>query len=585
MRGAILGTLGILSVSVVACSGTGQLNLSAPPAAPARGAGGLVLALQVPTNCAIDPTNHIIAIDKRGDYRPVSVDCGNGRVLHQIRPHHLDEDGCRPISFVNQKITDDQIANYSALQCQIQKIVGLLTHPPNGKRQHLVIFIHGGLVTQEVSLDRALSDIPLMIADHDAFKPVPDLQSGGPSETLMKADEIFPLFLNWPSGFIDTYGDSVTEYEQGTYNNGPVRHLETPLYLGNDLAEVVVRAPLDLVKSVHRFVSTEHTLPTEDQGCALDDHYGCNQIGSFERPLNQAVIYAATTPARLVTVPILDVATRAWNDMIARTRFGVEKYVDPAEYQKLFLSQQSDAINTDLRKQQEILTRGAFYLFFDAFEKATSGRSLNSACTDGAPRITVIGHSMGAMVLNELMREFPRLPYENIVDMAAASSIRDFESMTEPVLARPTCDDLRFYNLTLHQEWDAREIELDGAAPMGSLLEWIDDIFETPLTPIGRTLGKWENVIYAENEFDSRVAGRMFFHRFGLSAPDPIMHGDFAQISQSPYAGCPAIPYWEPQFWADVRTLTGDACSPTKTLVHIDEERSRQPVPEPALTQ
>jgi hypothetical protein len=72
----------------------------------------------------------------------------------------------------------------------------------------------------------------------------------------------------------------------------------------------------------------------------------------------------------------------------------------------------------------------------------------------------------------------------------------------EPVLRRPPCPDLRFYDLTLHQDWDAREIEVEGAAPMGSLLEWIDDIFETPLTPIDRTLGKWENVVCAENEFD-----------------------------------------------------------------------------------
>ena len=58
------------------------------------------------------------------------------------------------------------------------------------------------------------------------------------------------------------------------------------------------------------------------------------------------------------------------------------------------------------------------------------------------------------------------------------------------------CPDLRFYDLTLHQEWDAREIEVEGAAPMGSLLEWIDDIFETPVTPIDRTLGKWLSLIH-----------------------------------------------------------------------------------------
>ena len=272
--------------------------------------------------------------------------------------------------------------------------------------------------------------------------------------------------------------------------------------------------------------------------------------------------------------------------MVARTRFGIEKYVDPQQYQRVFLEGQAADGPTEtqqLKEQREILTRGAFYLFFDRLKERLYGGARGSGCDDKTTRITLIGHSMGAMVTNELLREFPQLPYENIVFMAAANSIRDFKAMTEPVLRRPPCPDLRFYNLTLHQEWDAREIELEGAAPIGSLLEWIDDIFETPVTPTDRTLGKWENIVYAENEFDSGAAGRMFFHRFGLAAPDPVMHGQFAQLSNS-HTTCQSIPYWRPQFWADVREIREGKCRVTKTLVRINTRPPKRLLPLPGLS-
>src|SRR6516225_5133917 len=117
----------------------------------------------------------------------------------------------------------------------------------------------------------------------------------------------------------------------------------------------------------------------------------------------------------------------------------------------------------------------------------------------------------GRLVTDEMMINFPDLPYQNVVFMAAAGRIRDFKQTTEPVLRTHRCKDLRFYNLSLHPEAEARDLEVSGAAPIGSLLEWIDDIFETPVTPIDRTLGKWQNVVYAENEFDPIAARRMFF--------------------------------------------------------------------------
>ena len=569
----------ILALECVAgCSTTGQLTLSTSEMPQ------LVLSRSSADCMADPPTNHMLAIDSRGNYRPIFAPCGGGTMVHQVRPDHLAEDGCQPVILSNPRIDPKMINDFSALRCQINRIIDALDKPVNGRPQHLVIFIHGGLVDQKEALNYALGDIPKMISDTAALEDFSGNPEGsGPHDILMKGSRLFPLFLNWPAGFLETYGDAITNYEQGIYD-GTEREVEAPIYLGNDVAEVGARAPLDLLKSVHRYAGSEHELAYPDQGCMTNGHYGCNQIGIWQRALLDGSLYALSSPLRLVSVPMLDVATRAWKNMIARTRFGVDKYVDPQQYQRILQDKPAADATGDARQsaaESEILTKGAFYLLFEGFKERLYAEPNKPSCDAGAPRITLIGHSMGTMVANELLHEFPQLPYENIVYMAAATSVRDFTTMAEPVLRRPPCPDLRFYNLTLHQEWDARELELHGfVAPEGSLLEWIDDIFETPVTPADRTLGKWQNVVYAENEFDAEASGRMFFHRFGLGAPDPLMHGEFTQVATSTHSGCPAIPYWEPQFWAEVRVLEGHTCHAVSWLVQIDQGVPMRPFAE-----
>ena len=78
---------------------------------------------------------------------------------------------------------------------------------------------------------------------------------------------------------------------------------------------------------------------------------------------------------------------------------------------------------------------------------------------------------MGAIIANEIVRVFPKLPYKNIVYMGAASSIRDFRMSVEPVLQSDSHPNLRFYNLSLHPYAEVYEINRGGLSPLGSLLE------------------------------------------------------------------------------------------------------------------
>ena len=536
--------------------------------------------LRLPGYTVVD---HVLAIDGRGFYRPVKVECDNGQPHRQFRQADVSSPGqhdgllpCPENICSNPAINIRQVREHIALMAQIDRIIDQLDHPVNGVPQHLVIFIHGGLVSQEESLARAIKDAPDMINDRRAFDPLGS-NGGGNGPILMKGSKIFPLFLNWPSGPLDTYGDSVLDYEQGKYSTDRHRHLEAPIYVATDAADIFAHAPLDLVKSIHRFFGAHHLFTNVETSCQIDPHFGCDDMGKgLERPLLDTVVYGGTFPLRGLTVPMLDVGTRAWKNMVARTRFGVEKYVRPNDYENVFLTLHPDVTKNqraDFQKQKEIMTQGVFYhLFARLREKFYAGGHL---CDGTQPRITLIGHSMGTMVANELLHAFPDLPYENIVFMAAAANIRDFQSMTEPVLRHPACpQDLRFYNLSLHQDADRDSLEYRGALPRGSLLEWIDDIFETPVTSIDRTMGKWENVLFAQYGFAPDARRRMFFHRFGLVAPDPIMHGDFAgqprEISDPGARKCETWRYWQPQYWAGIRVLTDTDCATVRWMTDIE---------------
>lgn len=57
--------------------------------------------------------------------------------------------------------------------------------------------------------------------------------------------------------------------------------------------------------------------------------------------------------------------------------------------------------------------------------------------------------------------------------------------------------DLRFYNLSLHQDAEADEVGYFRTVSKGSLLEWVDRMSTTPATFGERTVGTWINAVIA----------------------------------------------------------------------------------------
>jgi hypothetical protein len=160
--------------------------------------------------------------------------------------------------------------------------------------------------------------------------------------------------------------------------------------------------------------------------------------------------------------------------------------------------------------------------------------------------VTIIGHSMGAIATAEVARRRDSLPIDNIVFMASAASLREFEVGVMPYLQHH--DSTQFYNLTLHPLAELRESHLLRLAPYGSLLEWIDSYYSRPENDFDRMMGTYNNVVQASFMFPTEIRGRIHVKGFGYRdgtgcGPQnnlPFQHGQFNALS---------VPFWRPEFW------------------------------------
>ena len=207
--------------------------------------------------------------------------------------------------------------------------------------------------------------------------------------------------------------------------------------------------------------------------------------------------YILKTPVQGATTVFLSkVGASAWHNMVRRTRlaFSDERNSCP------------DHVRITREDEPLFCNDGGFSQFFRALTSVVSENDPNDnrlayITTQGSDgknlkipvTIEFYGHSMGAIVGDEAVVRYSTLPWSKIVYMAAANSIRDFKTTVrqfDSVLPdqRPT-----FHILTLHPLAEATEREMYGLVPQGSLLEWIDEMFNEPKTADDRTLGKWKN--------------------------------------------------------------------------------------------
>src|SRR2546422_3164972 len=323
---------------------------------------------------------------------------------------------------LHTSVINYDVIPWSQFEDHMEELLGesLVHTSQKEKTRKIFIFIHGGLNTQVETVERAAK-----------------------LQQKVKDKDYFPIFVNWQSSLVTSYKDHLLHIRQGEYwgdtsLGGLMGWITAPFYLLGDVARGIANLPIDVGLMVRSDVSTDplyrdtKVVGAQSIGRRLFCDYdaaGHNQehgnepkcdpakrslnhipiwIGRDDRTHSEMTVsggkYLITFPTKLAISPLLDAAgTSSWDSMLrARSMlFRMEN-----EYGK-------DGLLDPKRK-------GVMLALMEKMEALAKEKSLDLD-------ITVVGHSMGAIVMNELIRRFPHLPFNHIIYMAAATSIRDYE--------------------------------------------------------------------------------------------------------------------------------------------------------------
>jgi len=521
----------------------------------------------------VDPTGNVICI---GDWNGSSDKCHSK--FWQYQPYSKSEPG-----------------NYNS---HIERVIeGLGTYKTKTKEKpkHLLIHVHGGLNFQVGTVERA--------AELHG-----DILEGG----------AYPIFINWQSSWIPSYRYHLTHIRQGEdWNQGTWSsvgaYLTAPFYFAADLARATIRLPTATFLQIRNDIETmprlswfhsadlllaQQTVFEElcsrkkygdsDVADALKEYsrildkssVGCEKVeGTSQHDFGRlwlgvdettrweyfegSIKYILTLPTKLVSAPIIDaLGTSSWNVMLRSASQLFHYDSRQLSHTGLHLSQngthdfsQTGALSAFLEKLKEKICNG------DKLPPHVIEIPGKECVNEEGWEITLVGHSMGAIIVNHIIREFGDLPIKNVVYMAAASTIQDYQDTIFPYLTKRNvsipssnsanlsntyqksekkkpeqCSDDRrkgvcVYHLMLHEAAESGEWFSDilDPFPRGSLLIWLDNFLTHPLSREDRRLGRFTNFIMAAHHTPQALRPYINIVKFGVGEGvlSPQKHGEF----------------------------------------------------------
>lgn len=381
-------------------------------------------------------------------------------------------------------------------------------------RTNILLYFFGGMNSVESSSKRAA-----VLAD-----------------AIMQSSDYYPVCVVWASSLFNSYFDHLFWIRRGARDPvmGPAL---APFYLLADIGRAFTRLPITLAYHGYHVADdiVFEPLDDEEENAADDAEIAAQHIRAASGTDNSSrslrvlrrVVYTLGFPFRVITVPLIDACGKnAWDVMVARTRTTMR------------VSYTLDVPDDRTLDVNFAPPDGALALLASALLSFTSN--------DSRYAYTLIGHSLGTLLANELVRTFPELPCRNIVHMGSAASLRDTALNLAPYLQRhPNCT---FYNLCLHEHADQNEYMWLMFLPRGSILEWIDSFLSDPLALDDLTIGKWNNALRTLPTIKGPLRHQVVIKAFGINDPvfnrlngsSPEKHTDFSN---------PALRFWEPSFW------------------------------------
>jgi pimeloyl-ACP methyl ester carboxylesterase len=495
----------------------------------------LLAALLASASAAPDKTSyynlHIIAVDRDGSALWPGVELSKGG--YKAKPRRMDgellEGEIKYDSNGLPRFRTDYYVYVSNILEEIRRV----------RPKRIVFYIHGGMnfITGAIAKGAQLAD---------------DMRD--------REDEEYRISICWSSNLFSTYGEHLTGNVEGL-SRPLVGLLTSPLTLLSDVGGAIADTPRTLVRLLSNDLHAAYPISFQRDRRAFAretelevkrelgmEHAIDVSLGADERTNRpgaramDAAAWIATQPAKIATAPIIDqFGSGAWQMMERRTRTMFERetsittrffraHKDLAEANRIQLVDgRPTRVHPLTRKQLEFNERasyagrlGAVRLFFEMAEQFLV--SLPKA-TRNRTEVILIGHSMGAIVSNEILARFINIDFDKIVFFAAACSVNDFARVGVPYLRQhPRA---MFYNVCLHPSAERAEAQPGRVmladpiylplevAPRGSLLVWIDSFLAHPESENDRTLGRWENAVLVADAIPMNILNRMTLKALG----------------------------------------------------------------------
>lgn len=462
----------------------------------------LVLSLMA-TGCAKDYTEtlddldtqeklwikrHVININKDGEYRPLFTS--------------LNTD----TKSSSEKEQYDLIINQ--IDAFLEK-VNSCKSPPNKK--NILIYAHGGLNSDEAAIKRAVNATKEMIPD---------------PKNLACADT-YPIFINWRSGPLTTLGDHYFRIRDGEISE--TAPYTSPIYMAGDLAKTIGNTPMAWYHEGYQVINTtflsNDEQDLENDACRGEVFFDTEKDKEHRWNFWRRAVWVVTAPFKLITTPfVFTFGTPAWDNMKRRTH---TMFTAENDFKKSETS--IPTLVPDMTPPN-----GATLRFLKRLNNHVKGARGNHPELE----LTLMGHSMGGIIINRALRDLPDLEVDNIVYMASADNLQNYLDTTIPQVEKRKS--LQIYNLHLHPENEDREISSGGLAPSGSLLAWIDHTYDTPEYILQRTSGRWSNIRRVRNFIPVTSLSNYHFTVFGRGPAKngPQTHGSFDDFN-----------FWEKSYW------------------------------------
>lgn len=473
-----------------------------------------------PLSFSEEVRRHIIVIDHKGE--PLSA---------EITKSDKGGKSKYKVGFTKLKRTPKNPNDPKNYRLYIQNI---LDHIAESKTNKIMFFIHGGMNFTSGAVVRA-------------------------AELLDKGDiarkGYYPIFICWDSNPFTTYLEHLFWVRAGKTEKYGRSHayslITSPLYLFGDFGRAITRMPAEIsalassdTYAMHPDSFTEYQLMQEEYAYLQGGSNGEKPPGEIavsqgpnRRTATSEVVRGASlvlsAPFKLATEPIIDgIGVGAWDNMLRRTDTMFDATPTRKDYRR------------PVQERLKYSPTGALSIFMTGLTEAKRDYKL-----------TIVGHSMGTIIANRMIRDYNELDYQNIIYMAAACRVFDYESSVIAYLKNPEHSGTKFYNLSLHPKCEAGEVYHMGTMPLdvpprGSLLVWIDTIFGNPQSEERRMLGIFQTALIESSRIPSDIRKQIVYKAFDADCPEtpadkaagivrhPQKHGDFSNS-----------PFWEEDFW------------------------------------